>query len=59
MKQTAASDAASATAKAQRLRLNRILGGAASYALSAAIVTVCRNFGYLDGERHRAVFAVT
>ncbi len=51
MKQTVASDAAPATVKAQRLRLTRILGGTASYALTAAIVTVCWGFGYLDGER--------
>lgn len=49
MEQTVASDAASAMAKAQRVRFNRILGGAASYALTAAIVTVCWSFGYLDG----------
>lgn len=51
MEQTVAMDAASATAKAQRLRLKRILGGAASYALTAAIVTVCWGFGYLGGDR--------
>lgn len=51
MENTVASDVASATAKAQRLRLNRILGGAASYALTTAIVIVCWTFGFLDGER--------
>lgn len=42
---------ASATAKAQRLRLNRILGSIASYASTTAIVAVCWAFGFLDGER--------
>lgn len=51
MESTVVSDAARVTAKAQRLRLNRILGGAASYALTAAIVIVCWIFGFLDGER--------
>lgn len=40
-----------AVARAQRLRLNRILGGSVPYALTAVIVTCSWLFGYLDGER--------
>jgi diguanylate cyclase len=51
MEQAADRDPTFSTAKAQRLRLGRILGGAASYALTTAIVIVCWMFGFLDGER--------
>lgn len=39
------------TAKAQRLRVSRILRGTVSFACTAAIVVSCWAFGFLDGAR--------
>jgi diguanylate cyclase len=44
-------EAQAAIAKAQRLRLNRILGGCVSFAFTAVIVVCSWTFGYLDGVR--------
>lgn len=53
--QPAARDPAATLARAQRLRLRRVLVGCASHAFTSVIVACCWQFGYLDGI-HVAAF---